>query len=183
METKLNILKPFLEYPNEEFQIRELSRLLKINPTTIRQYLLKLTKEELIEIKGGKPYNYFKAKIEKKFLNLKLFYNLEKLRKSNLIEQLETDYDYPTIILFGSYSTATDDKNSDIDLFILTEIKKEKDYSSFETKLNRKISTHLYTKEKFNLLKNKNPELINNILNGITLSGRLEIFTWILKKR
>jgi len=176
METKINILKPFLENPNEEFQIRELSRLLKINHTTIRQYLLKLLKEDLIEIKKGKPYDYFQAKQTKKFLNLKLFYNLEKLRESELIEQIEKDYNLPTIILFGSYASAIDDKNSDIDLFILTNIEKEIDYSQFEKKLNRKISIHLYTENKLSIAKTKNPELINNIINGITLSGKLEIF-------
>ncbi len=176
METKINILKPFFENPNEEFQIRELSRLLKINHTTIRQYLLKLVKEGLIEIKKGKPYDYFKSKINKKFLNLKLFFNFEKLRESNLIEQIEKDYDYPVIILFGSYSSATDDFNSDIDLFVLSEIKKENNYSKLEIKLNRKITIHLFSKDKFNSAKTKNPELLNNILNGITLSGKLEVF-------
>lgn len=176
METNITILKPFLENPNEEFQIRELSRLLKINHTTIRQHLLRLVKTELIEIKKGKPYDYFKARINKNFLNLKLFFNLEKLKESNLIEQIERDYDYPVVILFGSYGSATDDSKSDIDLFVLSEIKKEINYSKFEDKLNRKITIHLFTKEKFNLAKNKNPELLNNILNGITLSGKLEVF-------
>lgn len=176
METNINILRPFFESPNEEFQIRELSRLLKINHTTIRQYLLKLVKEGLIEIKKGKPYDYFKAKINKKFLNLKLFFNLEKLRESSLIEQIEKDYDYPAVILFGSYASATDDSKSDIDLFVLTEIKKDNNYSKFENKLNRKITIHLFSKDKFNSAKNKNPELLNNIINGITLSGKLEVF-------
>lgn len=176
METKLTILKPFFENPNENFQIRELSRLLKINHTTIRQYLVRLVKEDLIGIEKGKPYDYFKAKINKKFLNLKLFFNLEKLRKSGLIEQIEKDYDYPLIILFGSYATAIDDLNSDVDLFILTEIKKNADYSKFESKLNRKIATHLFSREKFDLAKNKNPDLLNSIINGITLSGKLEVF-------
>lgn len=176
METKINILTPFFENPNEEFQIRELSRILKINHTTIRQYLLRLVKEGLIETKEGKPYDYFKAKISKKFLNAKLFFNLEKLRESGLIEQIEKDYDYPAIILFGSYASATDDSKSDIDLFVLTEIKKDKDYSKFEDKLNRKIALHIFSKDKFNSAKIKNAELINNIINGITLSGKLEVF-------
>ncbi len=176
METKLKILKPFFENPNGEFQIRELSRLLKINHTTIRQYLLKLVKEDLVEIKKGKPYDYFKANINKKFLNLKLFFNIEKLRESELIGQIEKDYDYPLIVLFGSYASATDDSKSDIDLFVLTEIKKEKDYSKFKEKLNREAVLHLFSKSDFNSAKTKNPELLNNILNGIILSGRLEVF-------
>ena len=176
MGTKINILKPFFENPNEEFQIREISRLLNINPTTVRQYLLKLVKEELIEIKKGKPYDYFKANINKKFLNIKLYFNLEKLRESNLVEQIERDYDYPAIILFGSYASATDDSKSDVDLFVVSEIKKEEDYSKFESRLNRKITLHLFSKKKFNSEKNSNKELLNNVINGITLSGRLEAF-------
>ena len=176
METKSNILKPFFENPNDNFQIRELSRLLKINHTTIRQYLINLVKDGLIEVERGKPYDYFKASTNKKFLNLKLFFNLEKLRKSGIIEQIEKDYDYPIIILFGSYANATDDSNSDIDLFILTEINKEINYSKFEKELNRKITPHFFSEKKFNLAKNKNPDLLNNILNGIVLSGKLGVF-------
>jgi predicted nucleotidyltransferase len=176
MEIKITILKPFFENPNENFQIRELSRLLKINHITTRKYLIKLIKDGLIKREKGKPYDYFKAEINKKFLNLKLFFNLEKIRESGLIEQIEKDYDYPIVILFGSYATATDDSDSDIDLFILTEIKKEINYAKFEDKLNRKITMHFFSKEKFNLAKNKNPDLLNSILNGIVLSGKLEVF-------
>lgn len=172
----MTILKPFFQNPNEEFQIRELSRLLKINHTTIRQYLLKFVKEDLVDLRKGKPYDYFKANLNKKFLSLKLFFNLDKLRESNLIDQIEKDYDYPTIILFGSYASATDVSNSDIDLFILTNIKKEVNYSKFESQLNRKITLHVFSKENFALAKHKNPELLNNIINGITLSGKLEVF-------
>ncbi|MBI2580817.1 ArsR family transcriptional regulator, partial [Candidatus Woesearchaeota archaeon] len=45
MEVKLTILKPFFEDPNRKFSIRELSRILKINHTTVRQYLNRLVKE------------------------------------------------------------------------------------------------------------------------------------------
>ena len=45
METNITILKPFFENPEKEFYIRELSRILKINHTTIRQKLNKLVKE------------------------------------------------------------------------------------------------------------------------------------------
>ena len=108
MERKLNILKPFFEEPNREFHIRELSRILKINHTSIRQYLNKLTKEDFLEFLKGKVYSSYKAKINKKFLNLKLYDNLEKLRISEIVEDLEKKFDYPAIIVFGSYASAYD---------------------------------------------------------------------------
>ena len=175
METKLNTLRYFFENPNGEFQIRELSRLLKINHTTVRQHLLKLVKEGLIEAKKGKPYDYFKAIINVAFLNLKLYYNLEKLRKSNLVEQLEQEFAYPVMVLFGSYASATDDEQSDIDLCIISSIKKDLKFDSYEKILNRKISLHLFTKTEWKNTIAKNPSLINSICNGLVISGELEV--------
>lgn len=175
MERKLTILSIFFEKPTEGFQIRELARHLSINHTTIRQYLNKLIKEELLIKKDGKPYPFYFANINKKFLTLKQFYNLDLLRKSELIEFLEDKFDFPTIILFGSFAKALDDQNSDIDIFILSNIKKTINLKKFEKFLNRPISLHLYNNSDFSSAKLKNSELINSICNGITLSGDLEI--------
>ena len=51
MERKITILKPFFEDPNRKFSIRELSRILRINHTTVRQYLNKLVKEGFLSSK------------------------------------------------------------------------------------------------------------------------------------
>ena len=171
METKLNIFKPFFEYPKKQYYIRDLSRLIKINHTTVRLYLIKLEKETyLIKNKKG-IYPTFKLNINKKTLNLKLFYNLEKIRKSYLIENLEKNFDFPVIILFGSYSKAKDYENSDLDLCLITKIRKNIDLKKYEKIINRETSLHFYE----NLKNAKNKELINNICNGIVLSGELEV--------
>ena len=47
-------------------------------------------------------YLFYQLILSKKTLNLKLYYNLEKIRNSNLIEDLEKMYDLPIIVLFGS---------------------------------------------------------------------------------
>ena len=49
METKIAIMRPFFEDPDREFQIRELSRIVKINHTTVRKYLNGLVKESLLK--------------------------------------------------------------------------------------------------------------------------------------
>jgi len=51
METKLTILGQFFENPNKSFSIRQLSRILKINHTTVRQYLNKMVKDEILSLK------------------------------------------------------------------------------------------------------------------------------------
>lgn len=182
MEKKLNILKPFFEEPNRKFHIRELSRVLKINHTSVRQYLNELVKEDFLEIGKERIYQVYKAKLNKKFLNLKKYYNLEKIRISSLVEDMEKKFDYPIIVLFGSYASAYDDKNSDIDICIITNIKKEFKTEKYEKILNRKISLHFFSEREWEKSKIKNSPLVNNICNGIILSGQLEVIKWNLKK-
>jgi|SRR3989344_5354239 len=175
MEIKLTILKPFFEEPNGKFSIRELSRILKINHTTVRQYLNKLVKEEFLSSKKEGVYSFYKLILSKKTLNLKKYYNLEKIRNSNIIEDLEKAYDLPIISIFGSYASATDDAHSDIDLCIISNVKKEFSAEKYEKSLNRKISLHKFSKISWDKSKKSNPNLINNICNGIVLSGELEV--------
>lgn len=175
METKTTIMKPFFEDPNRKFSIRELSRILKINHTTVRQHLNLLVKEEFLSFKKEGVYSFYHLVPSKKTLNLKLYYNLEKLRKSNLIEELEKAYDFPVIVLFGSYAFARDDASSDIDLCLISNIEKDFPTQTHEKKLNRKISLHKFSKDQWNKIKKSNPNLINNICNGMVLSGELMV--------
>lgn len=175
METNITILKPFFENPEKEFYIRELSRILKINHTTIRQKLNKLVKEGFLTKEETHLTSSYKMVLSQKWLNLKLYYNLEKLHNSKLIEKIQREYDFPIIVLFGSYSKASDDSKSDLDLCIISNIKKRIEKEEFEKNINRKISLHFFTKEEFDNTIKKNKGLINNICNGIVISGELEV--------
>ena len=175
MERKLTILKQFFEEPTRKFSIRELSRILKINHTTVRQYLNKLVKEGFLSIKKEGVYSFYNLVLTKKTLNLKLYYNLEKIRESNIIQDLEKVFNLPVIVLFGSYASAMDDANSDIDICLVSNIEKEFSTEKYEKILNRKISLHKFTKNSWERAKKLNPNLINNICNGVVLSGELEV--------
>ena len=175
MERKLTILKPFFEDPNRKFSIRELSRILKINHTTVRQYLNKLVKEGFLSPKKEGVYFFYQLVLSKKAINLKLYHNLEKIRNSNLIEDLEKAYDLPVIVLFGSYALARDDTSSDIDICLISNVVKEFQIEKYEKSLNRKISLHKYSKDLWGKAKKSNPNLVNSICNGIVLSGELVI--------
>ncbi|MBD3303740.1 ArsR family transcriptional regulator [Candidatus Woesearchaeota archaeon] len=174
MERKITILKLFFEDPNKKYSIRELSRILKINHTTVRKYLNKLVEEGFLSLKKEGMYSFYQLVLHKKTLNLKLYYNLEKLRKSKIIEDLEKAYDLPVIVLFGSYAFAMDDLTSDIDLCLISNIEKDFSTEKYKKKLNRKISIHKFDKTAWEKAKKSNPDLINNICNGVVLSGELE---------
>ena len=173
MERIITIMTPFFEDPQRRFGIRELSRMLKINHTTIRHYLLMLKKEGYLEVTNEGPYSFYKIVLSRKTLNLKLYYNLEKIRMSGILEDIEKNYDYPTIILFGSYSIGMDYIDSDIDICIITNVSKDIQLDKFEKKLGRKISIHKFSEKTWSKLKKNNPNLVNNIANGIVLSGQM----------
>ena len=176
MEIKFAILKHFFDNPESKFGIRELARLSKINHTTTRTHLNKLLKKDILVISTGKPFPTYSAKTDsQQYLNLKLFYNLEKIRKSKLIQDLEISFEYPAIVLFGSYAKAIDDTNSDIDICIISNKSKEINTKKYENQIERKISLHNFTKSSWKNTIKKNPWLANNICNGIVLAGQLEV--------
>jgi len=175
MKREITILTPFFENPNNKYSIRELSRILNINHTTVRQYLNKLVKDGFLSSKKEGLYYFYRLVLNKKTLNLKLYYNLEKIRNSNLIEDLEKAYDLPVIVLFGSYTLARDDTSSDIDICLISNVDKEFQTNKYEKSLNRKISLHKFSKDSLDKAKKSNPNLINNICNGIVLSGELVV--------
>ncbi|HLC88737.1 MAG TPA: hypothetical protein VJG49_01750 [Candidatus Nanoarchaeia archaeon] len=70
---------------------------------------------------------------------------------------------------------ARDDVNSDVDVCLISNVEKEFPLERYENKLNRKISLHKFSKGSGDKAKKYNPNLVNNIGNGMVLSGELVI--------
>lgn len=174
MFKKLNILKQFLEKPTKEFNVREIARLLKVSPATASKKLKDLVKEGLLKERKERILHLYKANIENDFYkDIKVFYNIRKLRKSGFVDALNRFYLKPTIVMFGSCAYGTDIETSDFDLLIISEKTKEfSNIKEFERKIKRKI--HLFIVRDIKDLKNK--YLINNVLNGIIIQGKIK---WI----
>ena len=174
MFKKLNILKIFFEEPTREFNVREVARILKIAPATASKELKELVKQSILKETKQKIFNLYKANLESDFYrDLKIYYNLRKIKDSGLLEALNKFYLKPTIVLFGSVASGLDTETSDFDLLIISEkIKEFPESRKFEKKLNRKLQ--IFVVENIKELKNKH--LINNIINGITLQGKIK---WI----
>ncbi|MEK6950272.1 MAG: nucleotidyltransferase domain-containing protein [Nanoarchaeota archaeon] len=176
MYTELSILRLFFDDPTENFYIREIARKSALSHMTVRKYLSLFVQAGLLVQHKSKPYSTFTANSsDQKYLHLKLFYNLERLQESKIVSDLEHFFDYPVIVLFGSYAQASNTKESDIDIFILTNIKKEFPTTKYEKTLHRKINLWVCNETEFARVKAKSPELVNNLCNGITLSGKLEV--------
>lgn len=163
---RYKVLKVFLDSPTESFRLREISRISKIAPLSVMNYLKEFEKEELIRkyIQRGIPF-YQSSRDNEKFILYKKISIIYELDECGLIEFIWEKLAPEAIILYGSFSKGESTENSDIDLFLICK-DKEIDLKEFEKKLNRSI----------HLMFNSNPEKIpkelkNNLINGIVLKG------------
>src|SRR3989344_988076 len=173
-----NIIKYFVKEPEREFHIRELARLAKKSPTTVSKLLLNLEKENLLVSARKLNHLFYKANAENKsFKDFKACSNIGQLRRSGLIDYLDKELNHPeAIVLFGSFRKAEDIPASDVDLLVISSLKKQLNLKRFEDKIGRKIDLFVHSNAEIEKMKTKNKELLNNWLNGVVLSGFWEVF-------
>lgn len=157
------ILELFYEYPRESYTVREIAKRTKIPKSTVQKYLDFLKKKNFVD-KNNLAGNSLSFKTKK------INYFVEKIVNSGLIEYLEQELHPDSIILFGSFRKGESEKESDIDLFIESHHQKDIKLRKFEKKIKHKIDLHIH-KDIYDL-----PEdLFPNVINGIKLSGFIEI--------
>lgn len=160
----IRILEPFFLEPTTIHFIKEISRKINLAHPSVRNYVKKLLKYNLIKKEKSKPFDGIIANREDNFIFHKRIYNLYSLKE--LTKLLISSYYPKLIVVYGSYSLGEDIEDSDIDIFIISKTKKEIDLNNFEKKLKRNI--HIITVKELNDL-NKN--LKKKIWNGIVLYG------------
>ncbi len=163
----LRVLEVFFKEPTATHFIREIGREIKLAPTSVRAIIKNLLKQELIKSKKSKPFDGYVANRENDaFLFYKKAYNILSLYE---LKELITDSLHPkSIILFGSYSRGEDVETSDIDILVISNIKKELNFPDTEKKLKRKINMMIIES-----LKKLDPLIIKKIYNGIMLYGEI----------
>ncbi len=172
-DVKKKLKEYFLINPTAKLRVREIERYLKLSLPSVIRYCKELDKEGFLQIiKTGNITFYTADRINEKFLLEKKLFNIRQLYEKGLLQYLKTELHNPTIIVFGSYMKGEDIENSDIDLYIETPSKKEIDLEKFEKLLKRKMQVFKHGSIK----EIKNPNLANNIINGIVLNGFIEVF-------
>lgn len=165
----INNLKPFFEDCYRRISVREYSKLVEISPPTASKILSNFNKEGFLSQEKYRNYIFYYAnKNNQIFIELSRIY--WKIKLEELTDFLNKNLANPTIILFGSLSKAEAKQDSDIDICVIGK-KKELNLADFEKILKRKIQLFF-----FNSIKEiKNKELLNNIINGHILEGRLKL--------
>lgn len=159
------VLEVFFKEPTTIHFIREIGRKVDLAQTSIRNYIQELEKNNLIIKKKSKPFDGFIANRDnERFIFYKQVYNFYSLYE---LRELIVKSIYPkTIIVFGSYARGEDIEESDIDIVILSKVKKEINLKKFEKLLNRKINVTFI--DNFNKL---DASLRINVLNGWMIYG------------
>jgi len=163
----LRVLEVFFKEPTEIHFIREISRKINLAPTSVKIIINNLLKQGFISIKKARPFNGYIANREnEEFLFFKRTYNLMTLYElNNLITQ---ELHPKAIVLFGSYSSGEDIETSDIDILIISKVKKELNFPDIEKKLKREINIMILKD-----LKKLEPQIIKKIYNGIIVYGEI----------
>ena len=170
------VLAAFLDSPTAMFGWRSLSDRIKLGPKSTKTYLDQLLKEGVVLEKSVVGRKVYVANREsRKFRLLQTFYTLLKLEDCGFIDHINKEYGYPAITLIGSYARGEAVEGSDIDVVIMTESDKKTPVKKFEDMLNKPVQIFTFSKVKLAKLKRLNPSLYDSIVNGIVISGHLEI--------
>lgn len=172
------IIKIFIENPLKEYHVREIAKLCNLSPTTVSKFTEKLRLQKILLSRRLSNHLLFKANTENyKYKKLKREYNVDNFLNSGIISYIEEKFNYPeAIIIFGSYQKGEDNPNSDIDIAIITQLKKNIELTKFEKILKHKIQYFLFSKKNITNMKENNKELLNNIINGMVIHGFWEVF-------
>lgn len=162
-KTDWKVLKAILAEPHKKFYLRELSKQLNISPSSVHKALLQINQYNLIkEEKQAHLRIIFGNSDEVLFKQLKITLNIMEIKP--LIEKLKPAI---SIIVYGSYATGTNTKQSDIDIFVLATTKKKVS----ATCNNQELQIIQQTPAQWNTTKKNNPAFAKEIKQGIFLYG------------
>ena len=165
--TLLKILYLFHEDPMQELHEREVIRKARVSKGSGNKILRKLSEIKVLSRdKRGRMVFYSlntKNAVARQFKILFTVFSL-----NDLVEDIKQDC--RRIMLFGSCSEGTDVKESDVDLFVLTNEKgRVKSKVNAYGKAGRRIAPIIVNANEFIKLRREDKPLYERILNGIVL--------------
>ncbi|MFH1432327.1 MAG: nucleotidyltransferase domain-containing protein [archaeon] len=155
------------------FNARGIARSLGVSQTAVSKALPLLEKESLVEVKKDADSGRWAIRLNRsnpRTIALKRAENQKMLYESGALSFIEDELAGATIILFGSYSRGDDTTASDIDIAVIGRKEKKLDLLRFEKILERNIRLNFYPS-----IVEIHKDLRENILNGIVLSGGIEL--------
>ncbi|HJX05638.1 MAG TPA: nucleotidyltransferase domain-containing protein [Candidatus Nanoarchaeia archaeon] len=167
------IMRLFFIKAGMSLNAQAIARNLEVSPPAVLKALPLLEKEGMLSIKKDKESKRWSIELNRddhKLTWLKRADNMKQVYESGLAQYFYDAMPEATIMLFGSYSFGEDTVSSDIDIAIIGAKHKELELKEYEKKLERRIIINYYKS-----FKEIDRHLLNNILNGITLKGAVDL--------
>ena len=170
---KERVKRYFFQNTTEKLRVRQIERVVKVPLPSAIRYAKELVNEHILKSEKIAGITLYSAnRTSPQFILGKKLYNLVALEDSGIIDRIKEEYHNSPIIRFGSFARGEDIEESDIDLFVESPSKKKINLTQHEKKLKRKIQLFVYK----NLEDIPNKDLRNNIINGMTLNGFVEVY-------
>ncbi|MGV8161832.1 MAG: nucleotidyltransferase domain-containing protein [Candidatus Nanoarchaeia archaeon] len=159
--------------PLKEWHFKDFVKETGTTRAVVNKWLKKYVNEGLL--KRNKPpgkFPFFSVGEQNQiYYSLKKTYALTLIHESGLLPALLSSAKAKTIILFGSFNKGDWYKDSDIDIFILGDVS-GLDRKYYEKLLKRNIELHIFHNK--NELKAVKTGLLQNVINGQVLKGRIQ---------
>jgi predicted nucleotidyltransferase len=162
------VLEIFFKNPTKIHFIRQISREINLAQTSVRNKIHELKKEGLVKDMKAEPFDGLVANRDnEKFIHYKHAYNFSSL--FDLKQEIISSLHPRAILIFGSYSRGEDVEESDIDIIILSKIKKDLNLKKFEKKLSRNINIMIIQS-----LNELDKDVKKNAINGWVVHGAID---------
>lgn len=165
--TEINLIY-YLSLQKESKYSKQISKETEISAGAVSQSLRNLEKNSIILCKAKGKEKYYSVDFDNPIIKyFKISFNLYSICR--LIVELKPFSE--KIILYGSYANGLNSEDSDIDLFILSpdKTKIKEILGKYKNKICNKLSAVLVTAPEYNLLKNKDRPLYDEINEGMIL--------------
>ena len=171
--TQFKVLALFLKNPHIDYYLRETSRILDMDPMTIKRSLDMLVKDKFLIKFEEKNRILYRANLEDPSLRyLKISYNLSFLQEKKIVEFIINRMKSVTsIMLFGSFAKGENDENSDIDIIVISQ-SRNKPTSEIAELLNKDVNLLNFTPSQWSKQSKINRAFyLDVIIDGIVLYG------------
>jgi len=188
MKNVLKILKHFMDNKDKEFTMKQVSEELKINYRIAYQEIKNIEEKKLVKIKkiGNSNICSFNYAFNELSMQAEAIRMEELLKDKNLkvIHKriMETEYPFYILLVFGSYSSKTRTKNSDIDICLISDSKAitNRIHSILEQIPLNIHFIYFTSKEFISMLGTRKPNVGHEILkNNVILKGAEEFYDMV----
>ena len=173
-KTRKAILELYFNHPEKRYYLRELEKILHFPVQNIRRELLKLEKTGIFKReKSGNQVYYFLNTKSPIFNDLKNIIAKTIGVENQLRVALSNFNGIKKAFIFGSFADGTVDALSDIDIMIVGDINEDaliEIISNLESKFEREINYHIFSKKEFIKRKQEKDSFISRILSKPTIS-------------